>query len=63
MEELDVEPTVEELNKVDDSLASGKTPGSDGIFPNRSNSARIPYCILFMKSFYSAGRKALCHRT
>ena len=31
MEELDTEPTLEELSKAIDSLASGKAPGSDGI--------------------------------
>ena len=33
MEELDTEPTLEKLSKAIDSLASGKTPGSDGIPP------------------------------
>ena len=33
MEELDTEPTLEELSKAIDSLASGKAPGSDGIPP------------------------------
>ena len=33
MEELDTEPTTEELNKTINSLASGKAPGSDGIPP------------------------------
>ena len=33
MEELDVPPTVAELSKAIDSLASGKAPGSDGIPP------------------------------
>ena len=34
MEELDKEPTLEELSKAIDSLASGKAPGSDGIPPD-----------------------------
>ena len=32
-EELENEPTVEELGKAVDSLASGKAPGNDGILP------------------------------
>ena len=31
MDELDSEPSVEELSKAIDSLASGKAPGNDGI--------------------------------
>ena len=34
MEELDTEPTVEELSKATDSLATGKAPGRDGIPPD-----------------------------
>ena len=34
MDELDAEPTVVELSKAIDSLASGKAPGSDGIPPD-----------------------------
>ena len=34
MEDADSEPTVEELSKAIDSLASGKAPGSDGIPPD-----------------------------
>ena len=39
MKELDAEPTVGELSKAIDSLASGKAPGSDGILP-----ALIKHC-------------------
>ena len=34
MEDLDAEPTLEELNKAIDSLACGKAPGTDGIPPD-----------------------------
>ncbi|XP_076068366.1 uncharacterized protein LOC143040815 [Oratosquilla oratoria] len=34
MEELDAEPTIAELYKAIDSLASGKAPGNDGIPPD-----------------------------
>ena len=34
MEGLDTEPTLEEFSKAINSLASGKTPGSDGIPPD-----------------------------
>ena len=33
MDELDSEPSLEELSKAIDSLASGKAPGNDGIPP------------------------------
>ena len=33
MAEVDTEPTLEELSKAIDSLASGKAPGSNGIHP------------------------------
>ena len=33
MDELDSEPSVEDLRKAIDSLASGKAPGNDGIPP------------------------------
>ena len=34
MDELDSEPSVEELSKAVDRLASGKSPGNDGIPPD-----------------------------
>ncbi|CAH1252458.1 Hypp9298 [Branchiostoma lanceolatum] len=34
MDELDAEPTLEELNKAIDSLSTGKAPGSDEILPD-----------------------------
>jgi hypothetical protein len=34
MEELDTEPTVEELSKAIDNLALEKAPGSEGIPPD-----------------------------
>ena len=34
MEELDAQPTVDELSKAIDSLAAGKAPGSDGLPPD-----------------------------
>ena len=42
MEELDTEPTLEELSKAIDSLASGKTPGSDGIPPTPPHPTPTP---------------------
>ena len=41
MEELDTEPTLEELSKAIDSLASGKAPGSDKIPPDLLKHCKI----------------------
>ena len=40
MDELDNEPTVEELSKTIDSLASGKAPGNDAIPPEVTKDGR-----------------------
>ena len=68
MGELDTEPTLEELSKAIDSLASDKAPGSDGILPpppspTYYSTARPPYCILCVYSSVSAGKKELYHKT
>ena len=52
IKELDAEPTVEELSKAIDSLASGKAPGSDGIPPDL-----IKHC---KTSLLQPLRKLLC---
>ena len=41
MEELDTEPTLEELSRAIDSLAAGKAPGSDGIPPDLLKPCKI----------------------
>jgi len=43
MEEADSEPTVEELSKAIDSLATGKAPGCDGIPPDL-----LKYCKTYL---------------
>ena len=58
LEELDNRPSVEELSKAIDSLASGKAPGNDGLFPRRSSRlARRQHSFTTYTSYcYSAGR-------
>lgn len=43
MEDLDVEPKLEELSKAIDSLASGKASGTDGMPQTSSRAARPPF--------------------
>lgn len=56
--------TTAALNAIEiDSLASGKSPGSDGIPPNLIKHARLPYCFHCTKSSACAGKKGPYHWT
>ena len=50
MEELDTEPSLEELSKAIDSLASGKAPGSDRIPPDLLKHCKttLLHCLLVL---------------
>ncbi|XP_076035992.1 uncharacterized protein LOC143021955 [Oratosquilla oratoria] len=63
MEELDAEPTIAELGKAIDSLASGKAPGNDGIPLISSNAVKTPYCSHSMTSYASVGKRKPCRKT
>ena len=45
LEELDSAPTLEELSKAVDALASGKAPGQDGIPPEVINEPQRSKCL------------------
>ena len=61
LEELDSEPTPQELSKAIDALASGKAPGEDGIPPEVIKCGN--YWSYFTKSCVCAGEKARCPKT
>ena len=65
MDELDAYPTIEELEKALDSLASGKAPGKDGIPPEvlKTSKEKFPTPITSTISYYCAGKKAAYHKT
>ena len=63
MEELNAEPTMDELSKVIDSLAAGKAPGSDSIPPDLIKHCKTTLLTPCMKSSASAGERELCHKT
>ena len=63
LEELDSEPTLEELSKAIDTLARGKAPGVDGIPQKLSNAANLHYWSHFTNSRVCVGEKARCPRT
>ena len=57
MDELDSEPTLEEINQTLEQLSSGKDPGNDGI-PVKEHSSRH-----YMRYFANFGEKVRFHRT
>ena len=63
MDELNSEPSIEELSKAIDSLASGKALGNDGIPPDLIKHVKTTLLLQRTKSFASADKKQLYHRT
>ena len=64
MDELNEPPTIEELSKAIDSLASGKASGSDNIPPEVVKAAKESSTLHhLLSSCCSAGRKEQCPRT
>ena len=63
MDELDAEPTIEELDKAIDTLSNGKAPGSDGIPPEVIKSGKFALAEPLHELLVSAGRKAPSHKT
>ena len=57
MEDLNAEPTLEELSKAIDSLACGKAPETDGILLISSSAASLLSCSHYTTPFASAGVK------
>ena len=60
MDELDNEPTLEDINQALDQLSSGKAPGNDGIPVEVIKCAKET---LLMRYFANAGEKMRFHRT
>ena len=63
MEEFNVEPTMDELSKVIDKLATDRHQAVTVFLQTSSSTARPPYCTPCMKSSVSAGERELCHKT
>ena len=61
MNELDSEPTLEDINQALDQLSSGKAPGNDGIPVEVIKCAKGTH--LYMRYFANAGEKVRFHRT
>ena len=63
IEELDIELTIEELNKAINSLASGKAPGSDGIPPDLMKHCATTLLLPLHEVLCQAGKKGLFLKT
>jgi len=63
MEDLDAEPTLEELSKAIDSLACSKAPGTDGIPPDLIKRCKSTLLQPLHDTFASAGIKAASLKT
>ena len=62
MDELDSKPSVEELSKAIDRLASGKAPGNDGIPPVLTKHCKTTLLLPLHEVPCSAGKKELYDR-
>ena len=63
MDELDSEPTLEDINQSLDHLSSGKAPGNDGIPVEVIKYAKEHSSRNYMRYFANAGEKVRFHRT
>ena len=57
MEELNTDPTQEELCKAIDSLTCGKAPGNDGIPPDLFKRCKTPFCSPLLTSSANVGER------
>ena len=64
MEELDTDPTLEELYKAIDSLIFGKAPGNNGIPPDLiKRCKKTPFCSPFLTSSANDRERESYHKT
>ena len=63
MDELDSEPTLEDINQALDQLSSGKALGNDGIPVEVIKCAKEHSSRKYMRYFANAGEKVRFHRT
>ena len=63
MDELDSEPTLEDINQALDQVSSGKVPGNDGIPVEVIKCAKKHSSRNYMRYIANAGEKVRFHRT